>query len=218
MKTRPILLLLFLAGLVGILSWSYYAVTRPALEHRQASIDRFIADLDSCCRRKHIRAVQHDLYATVADEEHHKTAATLFRAIARSERAQEFYCAGIIAKLGGEYHPPRQVILLRGTTGNNLLRSSEGQDSIELSEEYRRIAYHLSQGNRMVARVLIWVAAAERQQRSLVSRLLSDPARFEEQRFVVCPMCGNLYLAGLEDPFCPHCLSDSRRFARIGHQ
>lgn len=212
MKTRPILLLLFLAGLVGILSWSYYAVTRPALEHRQASIDRFVADLDSCCRRKHIRAVQHDLYASVADEEQQKTAAALFRAIARSERAQEFYCAGIIGRLGGEYHPPRQVILLRGTTGSNLLRSSERQDSTELSEEYRRIDYHLSHGNRMVARVLIWAAAAERQQRLLATRLLREPARFEKQRFVVCPLCGNLYISGHEDPFCPHCLTDARRF------
>ena len=31
----------------------------------------------------------------------------------------------------------------------------------------------------------------------------------------VCPRCGNLYESAACDCYCPHCLTDSRRFVRF---
>ena len=215
MKARPILLLLFLAGLIGLLSWSYYAVTRPAIDHHRATMQHFVEDLEACCSRKHIRAAQHELYATVAREEAQEGARRLFRAIAEAERAQELYCAEAIGKLGGEYQPPRQVILLRGSTLDNLQQSALAEDSTTLTEAHHRICHHLTSGSRLVAQALIWVAAAEGRERQQALRLLSAGSPIEVV-YLVCPRCGNLYRAGEEDLFCPHCLSDSHRFIRFG--
>ena len=213
MKVRPILVLLLLAGSIMVIGWLYYAVTRPALTMQATSSSEVLAELVSCCREKHSHAVRYEHFARTAEEEQVGHAALLFRALALSERAQEGQVADAIVKLGGEYEPPKRIVLFRGTTPDNLRQSlhhkRRGNDSVH----HARIARQLRRGNRLAARVLIWSAAADRRQAALIATHLASPE--QREGYLICPHCGNLYTESAADPYCPHCLTDSHRFVRV---
>lgn len=211
MKVRPILLMLLLAGMAGVLSWMYYAVTRPALRVRSHHGDEVVSDLDACGRRKRVKSAQYDYFAGIAEAEQHPVAAELFRAIALSERVQEQHCAYVIGKLGGHYRPPQRILLLRGTTASNLARGIVRDEGVGDTLYRERIDRHLRLGNRMAARALIWASAAELRQRLLLEAC-RDNRLTDEHHYLVCPRCGNIYLHTACDRYCPHCLTDSRRF------
>lgn len=192
-----------------MLGWMYYAVTRPVLERVNHQDMEVLADLDDCCRRKHVKSAQYDHFAAIAEEEAHLSAARLFRAMAHSERVQEAQCALIITKLGGRYQPPGRMLLFRGTTAGNIQRSIHYEARSADSTHRARIARNLHAGNRLAARMLIWASAADLRHRWFLEHLngLSN-----EGGFFVCPECGNLYTTSHCDRFCPHCLTDARRF------
>lgn len=213
MRVRPILLLLLLAGSIIVVGWLYYAVTRPAMQVRETSSDAVIAELMRCCREKHSHAVRYEHFARTAEEEQQAGSAILFRALALSERVQERQVADAIVKLGGEYQPPKRIVLFRGTTHDNLHQSHRHKSRSNDSLHHAQITRQLRRGNRLAARVLIWSAAADRRQAALVAAQLHEPQ--QRAGYLICPLCGNLYPEAAADPYCPHCLTDSRRFIRV---
>ena len=123
MKLRLGLILLLFAASAGILAWMYYAATREPRSPKGSPWAETLADLDACCRRKHVKSVQYDHFAGIAADEERHTAERLFRAMAFSERLQENNCATAILHLGGHYTPPGKIIIFGGTTDGNLERS-----------------------------------------------------------------------------------------------
>lgn len=96
MKLRLGLILLLFAASAGILAWMYYAATREPRSPKGSPWAETLADLDACCRRKHVKSVQYDHFAGIAADEKRHTAERLFRAMAFSERLQENNCATAI--------------------------------------------------------------------------------------------------------------------------
>lgn len=96
MKLRLGLILLLFAASAGILAWMYYAATREPRSPKGSPWAETLADLDACCRRKHVKSVQYDHFAGIAADEERHTAERLFRAMAFSERLQENNCATAI--------------------------------------------------------------------------------------------------------------------------
>ncbi len=220
MKLRPILLLLFCLGTIAVLGWLYYGVTRPALEFAVSPSEEVLADLADCCRRKHVKAMQYSCYAEIADSEREPRAAELFRAMALSERVQEQHAAALIGKLGGRYRPPQRIMIFRGTTAGNLRRSLANERRSADSLQHSRIDRHVRIGNRLCAEALIWAAAADLRHRMLLEACCEacEKPHDEDNRYCVCPRCGNLYETTACDCYCPHCLTDSRRFIRFEPQ
>lgn len=232
MKLRPILLLLFCLGTIAVLGWLYYGVTRPALELAVSPSEEVLADLTDCCRRKHVKAMQYSCYAEIADREREPRAAELFRAMALSERVQEQHAAALIGKLGGRYRPPQRIMIFRGTTAGNLRRSLANERRSADSLQRSRIDRHVRIGNRLCAEALIWAAAADLRHRMLLEACCEagesscrrttgrsyEKPHDGESHYCVCPRCGNLYETAACDCYCPHCLTDSRRFIRFEPQ
>ena len=116
MKLRLGLILLLFVASAGILVWLYYAATREPRSPKGSPWAETLADLDACCRRKHVKSVQYDHFADIAADEKRHTAERLFRAMAFSERLQENNCATAILRLGGHYTPPGKIVIFGGTT------------------------------------------------------------------------------------------------------
>ena len=132
-----------------------------------------LADLDACCRRKHVKSVQYDNFAAIAAGESRPDAERLFRAMAFSERLQEHNCAQAILRLGGSYTPPVRIVLFGGTTDDNLERSI-GYERRNLGERHgAEIGRALRKGNRYAARMLIRASAADLRNAALMERCRS---------------------------------------------
>ena len=207
MKTRPLLLLVLLAGVIILLGWLYTAVMRPAMAVPTEQRAQMVEDLSVCCRLKHGRAAQLDHYARIADEEQATQTAQLFRAIAHAERVQERHCAELIRRAGGSYRPPHRLIILRNTTQGNLAAAvkSMAVDSATL----KRIAYHLREGNRLAARALVWAVGGEVGHRKRLEEALYHQSR-PVRGYRVCPTCGLVSEAEYPHPYCPQCLTEGR--------
>lgn len=223
MKLRPILILLLFVASAAILVWIYRATTRESHPTEKDPWAETVADLDACCRRKHVKSAQYEHFATVANDEKFPGAARLFQAMALSERVQEHNCANVIVRLGGHYTPPSKVAAFRGTTAANLERSI-AYERLALSQLHGEdIDRAVNSGNRYAARVLIWAAAGdtkhvdlmERYRDAIRSRHGADRKAADVAIYVVCPECGNLYDTRLSDPYCPVCLTDGRRFVKF---
>lgn len=109
MKVRPLLILLLFVVSTGILVWIYFAALRGQRAPHRRQWTETLADLDACCRHKHIKSRQYDHFAETARTEQRPGAEHLFRAMAFSARLQEYNCANAIVRLGGRYTPPEKV-------------------------------------------------------------------------------------------------------------
>lgn len=260
MKLRPLLILLLFVVSAGVLAWIYYAATRePAAKHSSPWTGT-IADLDDCCRRKHVASIQYDHFADIAQQENEAAAARLFRAMAFSSRLHENNCATAIVRLGGEYTPPAKVVVFQGTTPGNIDRSLAYAHTNREKRKGSDIDRAMGSGNRYAARVLIWASAGDLRHIVLMQRhrsthatgtgTTSEPDARSEPGFsghrtgsdylltsrtpqprnaassasaaatgcrcyLVCPTCGNIYGSPAVDPYCPFCLTDSRKFLRF---
>lgn len=216
MKLRPVLILLLFVVSAGILVWLYYAASREPREPKASPRSDTIADLDTCGRRKHVKSRQYDHFANIAATENRREAERLFRAMAFSERLQEQNCAAAILRLGGSYTPPAKIIIFGGTTDSNLERSIAYERQIFGRHNGAEIRRALEQGNRYVARVLIWAAAGDLRSISLLEQCQQNARQgIDSCCFTVCPVCGNLYTSELQDYYCPFCLADGARFIRF---
>lgn len=215
MKLRPILVLILFVVSAGVLVWFYYAAARPSRKPEAATWSATIADLDACCRRKHVLARQYDRFADIAASEDRRSTEQLFRAMAFSERLQELNCSAAIRRLGGTYTPPERIVLFGGTTDSNLERSADNERLHFGPDRNAEIRQALDRGNRYAARMLIWASAADRRNIALIDRCRRAANDTERCRYAVCPVCGNLYAAEHEDLYCPFCLTDGQRFVRF---
>ncbi|MEG1699688.1 MAG: rubrerythrin family protein [Alistipes sp.] len=214
MKLRPLFILLLFVVSAGILTWLYMVWSREPTPLQTTDWREVVSDLDACCRRKHVKSVQYDHFATQATTEQQRNAAHLFRAMALSARLQENNCATAIVRLGGHYAPPSKVLVFRGTTDSNLQRSityeHRTRDEIRRSDIDRAVA----RGNRYAARVLIWAAAGDLRHIALMEHCRSanvdTPTHID--CYQVCPLCGSIYTADYTDTYCPICLTDGRKF------
>ena len=161
MKLRLGLILLLFAASAGILVWMYYAATREPRSPKGSPWAETLADLDACCRRKHVKSVQYDHFAGIAADEKRHTAERLFRAMAHAERLQEYNCANAIVRLGGRYAPPERVTVFHGTTDDNLRRSIDFARRPPEGLHADDIERALQSGNRYAARVLIWARSGD---------------------------------------------------------
>ena len=158
MKLRLGLILLLFAASAGILVWMYYAATREPRSPKGSPWAETLADLDACCRRKHVKSVQYDHFAGIAADEKRHTAERLFRAMAFSERLQENNCATAILHLGGHYTPPGKIIIFGGTTDGNLERSVAYERQAHAGRSGADIRRAMERGNRYAARILTWAS------------------------------------------------------------
>ena len=101
MKVRPLLILLLFVVSTGILVWIYFAALRGQRAPHRRQWTETLADLDACCRHKHIKSRQYDHFAETARAEQRPGAEQLFRAMAFSARLHEYNCANAIVRLGG---------------------------------------------------------------------------------------------------------------------
>ena len=216
MKLRLVLILLLFAASAGILVWLYCAAARTPRVPQAPPWAETLADLDACCRRKHVKSVQYDNFAAIAAGESRPDAERLFRAMAFSERLQEHNCAQAILRLGGSYTPPVRIVLFGGTTDDNLERSI-GYERRNLGERHgTEIGRTLRKGNRYAARMLIRASAADLRNAVLMERCRSAGSDGPDScRFFVCPECGNIYAAEHLDYYCPICLTGRERFVRF---
>lgn len=172
MKVRPLSILLLFAASAGILVWIYFAAPRERKAPQSPQWAETLADLDACCRHKHIKSMQYDHFADIAETERRPDAARLFRAMAFSERLHEYNCANAIVRFGGHYSPPAKVTVFRGTTDQNLRRSvgyGHRSPGIRTSGDIDRA---LAAGNRYAARVLIWARAGDTRHTELMARYI----------------------------------------------
>lgn len=217
MKLRPLFVLLLFVASAGVLVWIYHTATHHKRRQQTDRRTESITDLDACCRRKHVKAVQYDHFARIAQEEQHADASRLFRAMALSERVQEGNCADAIVRLNGSYEPPAKVVVFRGTTDGNLERSIvyERQSLSTLGGADVRRA--LDRGNRYAARMLAWAAAGDMRHvvlMELCRQTLPNHAQ-HNRGYLVCPVCGNLYVIDYSDSYCPICMTEDVRFIRF---
>ena len=211
MKLRPIIVLLLFVVSAGALAWVYYAATRTPQPPKASPWVETIADLDDCCRRKHVKATQYDHFARIAEQEHVARPELLFRALACSERLQEENCARVIGRLGGHYAAPERIVLFRGTTAGNVERSVAYERRMLDEFHSAAIGRALDRGNRYAARALIWAAAADMRHVALLERCdtcTTGPGC----GYMVCPRCGNIYELHYCDFYCPFCLTDGEQF------
>lgn len=213
MKLRLGLILSLFVASAFILVWLYYAATREPRMPKSPPWAEALADLDACCRRKHVKSVQYDHFAGIAADEQRREAERLFRAMAFSQRLQENNCATAIMHLGGHYTPPGKIVIFGGTTDGNLDRSISYE---RMSYEERNgadIRRAMERGNRYVARVLIWASAGDLRNIALLERCREHTHNAPDTcRFSVCPVCGNLYSSEYVDFYCPACLTSNERF------
>ena len=66
MKVRPLLILLLFVVSTGILVWIYFAALRGQRAPHRRQWTETLADLDACCRHKHIKSRQYDHFAETA--------------------------------------------------------------------------------------------------------------------------------------------------------
>lgn len=213
MKLRLSLILsLFVASAV-ILVWLYYAATREPRAPKSSPWAETLADLDACCRRKHVKSAQYDHFAGIAADEQRHEAERLFRAMAFSQRLQENNCATALVHLGGHYTPPEKVVIFGGTTDGNLERSIDYERKSYGERRGADIRRAMERGNRYVARVLIWASAGDLRNIALLERCRQHAADHSDTcQFAVCPLCGNLYSSEYADYYCPACLTDGEKF------
>lgn len=218
-KLRPLLILLLFVASVGILVWIYHSATHEsaATASEPNPWTETLSDLDACCRRKHVKSVQYDHFADIASDEKYTQVARLFRAIALSERLQENNCAQAIVRLGGSYRPPMKVVVFHGPTDSNLERSISFEH--KSLEELRSsdIDRAMSRDNRYAARMLIWASAGDLKHLMLMERCRRElrTTTGATTTYQICPQCGNLYESTYSDSYCPHCLTDGRKFIRF---
>lgn len=217
MKLRPVLILLLFVVSAGILAWLYYAASRePRRRPKGPSWSETIADLDTCCRRKHVKSAQYDHFAGIAADENRREAERLFRAMAFSDRLQEYNCASAILRLGGRYTPPSKVIFFDGTTDSNLERSIDHERQTFRQRHGEDIRRAMACGNRYAARMLTWASAGDLRNIILMEQCRANSGNGPDERgFWVCPVCGNLYASEFQDYYCPFCLTDGERFVRF---
>lgn len=216
MKVRPLLILLLFVVSTGILIWIYFAALRGEQAPHRRQWTETLADLDACCRHKHVKSRQYDHFAEIARAEQRPDAAQLFRAMAFSARLHEYNCANAIVRLGGHYTPPEEVRVFRGTTDQNLQRSIDYERRSLGTLHAGDIDRALAAGNRYAARVLIWSRAGDVRHMALMARYIATGETGHEAGYLICPVCGNTYAGEYCDPFCPQCLTDGRRFIRFG--
>ena len=216
MKLRLVLILLLFAASAGILVWLYCAATRTPRVPQASPWSETLADLDACCRRKHVKSVQYDNFAAIAAGESRRDAERLFRAMAFSERLQENNCATAILHLGGHCTPPGKIIIFGGTTDGNLERSVAYERQALGERQGAEIDRAMRKGNRYAARILARAAASDRRNAALMEYCRRIGRHHPDScRFFVCPECGNLYAAEYRDYYCPFCLTGSERFVRF---
>lgn len=215
MKLRPLIILLLFIVSTAVLIWIYYAATHPSHSGSEETWRETIADLDACCRRKHVKSMQYDHFAHIADEEHQAQAARLFRALALSARLQEQNGANAIVRLGGRYLPPAKVIVFRGTTDGNLERSIAYE--LRTTHEYKcgEIDRAIGRENRYAARLLIWASSVDMRHATLMHLCRTPQQSTSDWHYLVCPQCGNIFTSTYCEPYCPLCLTPNRRFVRF---
>lgn len=213
MKLRPLLILLLFVASAGVLVWLYFTATRERKKPEASPWVETIGDLDACCRRKHVKSVQYHHFADIAAKEERRTAMRLFRAMSLSAKLQENNCAAVIVRLGGSYKAPSKVMVFSGTTDSNLARSVDYERRTIAQRHGEEIDRAMERGNRFAARTLIWAAAGDLRHVVLMEQCCRDKDR--EAIFLVCPDCGNLYDEAYCAPYCPLCLSSSRKFVRF---
>ena len=216
MKLRLGLILLLFVASAGILVWLYYAATREPRSPKGSPWAETLADLDACCRRKHVKSVQYDHFADIAADEKRHTAERLFRAMAFSERLQENNCATAILRLGGHYTPPGKIVIFGGTTDGNIERIIAYERQAYAGHGGADIRRAMERGNRYAARMLTWGSAGDMRVIALLEHYRQEDRNAPDTgRFAVCPNCGSLYTSEYVDCYCPACLTDSERFVRF---
>ena len=200
MKVRPLLILLLFVVSTGILVWIYFAALRGQRAPHRRQWTETLADLDACCRQKHIKSKQYDHFAETARAEQRPGAEQLFRAMAFSARLHEYNCANAIVRLGGRYTPPEKVTVFRGTTDQNLQRSIDYERRTPDALHAGEIDRALAAGNRYAARVLIWSKAGDVRHRALMARYIATGETGHEAGYRICPRLREYLCSGILRP------------------
>ncbi len=185
-------------------------------EHEQS-----IIALDESNQIRSIKSRQYDHYAKLAAQSEHKAIATLFSALAHSERVISNNCTQAIELLGSKHSPPVNQELFMGSPIENIKKSISAERLFSTSHNSSLTAKAIDEGNRYAARILIWANGCDMSHIRLLENYLTllnqeyiphISVAIDKLAYIVCPTCGNIYTDSSNIDYCHICLTHNGDF------
>lgn len=177
-------------------------------------------DLSAYAAASRTQCYRYEHYAERASVDGQRSAAGLFRALARSERIHEYACNRAAEIAGGRCEPPAATAFDIADTRKNMRRSLSDESTRLGASRGGAATRAISAGNYYAARVLIWIDATNRRHMEILERFLyihnRDSLAVVRCEYAVCPVCGNIYEADNCDAYCPICRTPRSSFESFG--
>ncbi len=173
-----------------------------------------IEDLYDNSSTAHIRSLRYDSYAHQAAAENDPSREQLFLALAHSERIHEQMCARAAQLFGGSYVAPYAGADISTSTDENLKRSLAATRTRHNLSQGKAATRAIENGNRYVARILIWIDGCNRRHLELLEESHNHGKELGSG-YLVCPKCGNVYNTSIYDVYCPFCQTHYTDFTRF---
>lgn len=217
MKGHNIVIMIFclLAGTALLVT--IYTRSQLAGQALESEWESTIEDLYDNSAAAHIQGQRYNSYADQAAREANTSSERLFRALAHSELIHEQMCAKAAQLFGGEYTAPANSIDNSTTTDENIKRSISSARTRHNLTQGSAATRAIENGNRYVARILIWIDGSNRRHIELLEQADRKGSEFTNYStgYLVCPKCGNTYHTASYDTYCPFCqthYSDFKKF------
>lgn len=180
---------------------------------------KVIEDLNSYSCSSRLQRYRYERYADRASADGNRTAAGLFRALARSEHIHENACTRAVGLLKGEHRTATAAAFEIQDTKGNLLRSLADERSRLGSARGEAVTRAIEAHNYYTARIIIWIEGTNRRHIELLERCLAltdSDESCDGCEYAVCPVCGNIYEADDYDAYCPLCRTPHSEFESFG--
>ena len=166
-------------------------------------------------RAKYRQSHRYGEYAHRAEHDSLYNIATMFRALAYADNVQCNNCRKAIESLGGRFHTPVLLPSEREHTHEHLHSALKDKYYLHNGPTTPCINRAMKDGNRYVARLITWCDASDIKQILILQREIDNISRVEHHaphEYRICPTCGAIYDDGLASCYCPHCMTESKRF------
>ncbi len=156
-------------------------------------------------------------YAEIATQEQQHDIARLLRAIATAEAIQCEKCrkaARAFDKSDYNDKHQRQILSPKGSSHANILHIIDRKADYHTSFLAPYTHRAMQQGNRYVARLMVWCSASDISQIRLLQRAIInlDVRPTTEYIYYVCPTCSNVSDNEFTCHLCPNCMTSKEEF------
>ncbi len=204
----------FIVGLTALIISFLISLRFPAEPTDYLWYDS-LQQLGEIGRAKYRQSHRYGEYAKRAEHDSLPRLATLFRAMAYADNVQCNNCRKAIESLGGRFHTPVLLPSERKHTLEHLRTALDEKYELHNGPTSPCIQRAIEDGNRYVARLVTWCDASDIKQILIIEREMACIDHSETNstpEYKVCPTCGAISDEGLQSCFCPHCMTDSRKF------